>query len=364
MRKLASIRRIAEIKPIEGADAIEAVRVDGWWCVAKKGEFQLNDLCVYFEIDSFLPVRPEFEFLRKNCFKSTQHLGDGFRLRTVKLRGQVSQGLALPLSNFPKEFVKEYKLWLYNNFDESTSIAIDICPIPVGEGDDVTELLGVKKWEMPIPAQLAGQIKGDFPSFIRKTDQERAQNLFEEYQEKYKDEPFEATVKLDGSSMTVYWNNGQFGVCSRNLDLKETENNTYWRVARESGLEGILSKLGRNVALQGELMGPGIQGNRENLKKHEFFLFDIWNIDEQRYLDPAERYTFKTDMNEISFAELWEVPYIGVVKPFRYTLEELLEMADKTESLTNSVAEGIVFKGINVPVSFKIISNKFLLGEK
>ena len=98
MRKLASIRRVVEIKPIEGADAIEAIRVDGWWCVTKKGEFKVNDLCTYFEVDSFLPVRPEFEFLRKACFKSTKHLGDGFRLKTIKLRGQVSQGLALPIT--------------------------------------------------------------------------------------------------------------------------------------------------------------------------------------------------------------------------------------------------------------------------
>lgn len=166
-RKLASIRKIAEIMPIPGADKIELVQVDGWSVVAKKGDFQVGDTCVYFEIDSFLPVRPEFEFLRNGCYREHPDLGLGFRLRTVKLRGQISQGLVLPIS-------------ILNNFgslDNESAWVNENGSYPNVEGQDLTDYIGVKKWESPIPAQLAGQVRGNFPSFIPKTDQERVQNI-------------------------------------------------------------------------------------------------------------------------------------------------------------------------------------------
>lgn len=351
MRKLASIRRIIEIKPIEGADAIEAVRVDGWWVVSKKNEFQVGDLCVYFEIDSFLPVRPEFEFLRKSCFRSTKHLGDGFRLKTVKLRGQISQGLALPLNAVSDPLMK------YSNLEHATP----------AEGQDVTEWLGVKKWEMPIPAQLAGQIKGSFPSFIRKTDQERIQNCYDEFSKKYKTMWFEASLKLDGSSMTVYWNNGNFGVCSRNLELKETEGNTFWKVATKYDFKSVLEKYGKNIALQGELMGPGIQGNRENFSDHDFFLYDIWDIDNQKYFSQYERLCIylellnlapETFMKHVPVITLTQGPQI-----FDFSLDEILCLAN-TKSINHQIAEGLVFKAVDGSVSFKAINQKFLLNEK
>lgn len=153
MRKLVTIRQINNIEPIEGADAIVLATVDGWKIVVKKDEFFIGALCVYFEIDSFLPERPEFEFLRARSFKRMGEQG-GFRLRTIRLRGQVSQGLLLPLSVL----------------GESHEI------FAIGEGcigADVTDQLGVQKYEPPVPAQLTGQVQGDFPSFIKKTDQER-----------------------------------------------------------------------------------------------------------------------------------------------------------------------------------------------
>ena len=362
MRKLASIRKIAEIKPIKDADAIEAVRVDGWWLVSKKNEFKVNDLCVYFEVDSFLPVRPEFEFLHKSSFKSTQHLGDGFRLKTVKLRGQLSQGLALPLSVF-SEFYYDYNGYFYSTFDSTSSISTDI-NLPVLETQDVTELFGVKKWEMPIPAQLAGQIKGSFPSFIRKTDQERIQNCYHQYKEQHYYTTFETSLKLDGSSMTVYWNNGEFGVCSRNLELKESDGNTYWKVARDTNLEKILSSYNRNIALQGELMGPGIQGNRESLSQHTMYLYDIWDIDAQKYLGQYDRMKVYLDM--LNMGDDNFIKHVPVYKPeqiFQYKLEEILSLADR-KSLNHNIAEGLVFKSMDGTFFFKAINNKFLLNEK
>ena len=154
MRKLASIRRISEVRAIEGADAIEAVQIDGWQCVAKKGELKAGDLCCYFEIDSFLPTtNPAFEFMAVRGATKDAEGKAGYRLRTVKLRGTLSQGLALPLAT------------------------LFAGPEWLNEGDDVTEHLGVTKWEPAMPACLGGEAKSTFPGWIRKTDQERIQNV-------------------------------------------------------------------------------------------------------------------------------------------------------------------------------------------
>jgi RNA ligase (TIGR02306 family) len=186
-RKLASIRVISDIQPIEGADKIELAIVDGWKVVvAKEVGHKVGNMVVYCEIDSYLPVRDEFEFLRKSSYKKMSDGTEGFRLKTIKLRGQVSQGLILPMS------VVEY-----------TNVQFEV-------GMDVTNLLGIVKYEPPIPAELAGKVKGLFPSFIRKTDEERIQNLSSEYDE-LKNHTYYVTEKLDGSSATFYIKDGEFG---------------------------------------------------------------------------------------------------------------------------------------------------------
>lgn len=337
MRKLASIRKIIDIQPIPNADAIEVVTVDGWECVSKKNEFKVGDLCVYFEVDSFLPVRSEFEFLRKSCFRSTTFLGDGFRLKTIRLRGQLSQGLVLPVSTFL--FPKEPEV-----------------------DDDVTGLLGVQKWEVPISAQLAGICKSTFPSWIRKTDQERIQNLYNKYKDKYKDTVFDATIKLDGSSMTVYYKDGEVGVCSRNMDLIEDDNNTFWKTAKKYNLPEALKAYGKNIAIQGELMGPGVQGNREQLKEHEFFVFNAWDIEKQRYLTYDEENIIGEELEKRD-VKLDACPYLGDCMPFQLTLPELLK-ASEIKSLNHDIAEGIVYQTKDRTFSFKVINNQFLLGEK
>ena len=233
MRKLATVRKIDNILPIAGADAIECAVVGGWKVVVKKGEYQVGDLGIYCEIDSWIPhaLAP---FLSKGKEPRVFEGIPGERLRTVKLRGQISQGLLLPA-------------------------------VGTGEGDDLTELLGIVKWEKPIPAQLAGQAKGNFPAVIPKTDQERVQNLVKEIELAQGDE-FEETEKLEGSSMTCYLIGDEFGVCSRNLDLKETEGNSFWATARAEDIETKMRQLRvkstfTDFAVQGELIGPGIQGN-------------------------------------------------------------------------------------------------------
>jgi RNA ligase (TIGR02306 family) len=196
-------------------------------------------------------------------------------------------------------------------------------------------------------------MKGSFPSFIRKTDQERIQNMLEVLDSPYL---YQMTTKLDGSSMTVYWNESQMGVCSRNIDLKlDQEGNTFVDTAKRIFGERVFDGL----AIQGELMGPGVQGNRENLTQHEFFVFDIWDIYEQRYRSTAEVTAFCGQNG------LRHVPVLnGAAIIEGLTLDDLLEEADNTKSLNHPVAEGIVFKRIDGGESFKVISNKFLLGEK
>ena len=345
-RKLATVRKIKDIQPIPGADKIEAVTVDGWTCVSQKDNFKVGDLCVYFEVDSFLPVKPEYEFLRKGCFKSTTNLGDGFRLKTIKLKGTISQGLILPLTDLPDLG------WTASHLNE---------------GADVTSILKVKKWEKPIPAHLAGKVKGNFPPFLNKTDQERIQNVYYQLVEKYKDIEFEPSIKVDGSSMTVYYNNGYMGVCSRNLDLFEEEGNTFWATANKYCLKNVLYLYGKNIALQGELMGPGIQHNRESFKEHKFLLFDVYLIDEARYALPKERYQILKDLRKL-FPDNHGFEHIKVLDdsfryPFRKTYEELL-LASAISSYNNPVAEGIVYKSTIDNTSFKVINNLFLLQDE
>lgn len=330
-RKLASIKTINNIQPIEGADVIELATVDSWnVVVAKAASHKVGDTVVYCEIDSFLPIREEFEFLRKSSYKK---MGDqeGFRLKTIKLRGQVSQGLILPIS-------------IFDDFSWTAH-----------EGLDVTQRLGIQKYEPPIPAQLSGIAKGLFPSFIPKTDEERVQNLTKEY-EGWKTQQFYITEKLDGSSATFFYNNGVFGVCSRNLELLETEENSFWKVARHLQLKECLSSRKSNYAIQGELIGEGVQGNPYKIKGQTVRFFNAFNIDTRQYLGLSEF------VDLIKFMSLETVPILNRNFTLPNTIEELLKYTEDKSTLNPQFdREGIVIRSIDRNISFKAISNKFLL---
>lgn len=358
-RKLASVRRIEAIDPIDGADNIVCATVDGWKLVTQKtNNFQPGDLVVYFEIDSFLPAIEKFEFLRKSSLKVMDNV-EGFRLKTIKLRGQISQGLILPLSEF-FGFDEHYNLFYWDDPDD----AFDPARHFLREGDDLTEMLGVKKWEAPLHPSLAGKARGNFPDFIQKTDQERIQNVYK-YFGRHKDvTKYEVTLKLDGSSMTVYCKSGYVGVCSRNLDLTETDDNAFWKVARSTMLVEALEAYGKNIAIQGELMGPGIQGNRENLKELELYVFDVYDIDNMEYVDTVTKRKVLDDLYRLgaAFKNVPVVDYIGL--DHFVSVEEFLNYADRP-SIIHPIAEGVVFKNMDGKRhSFKVINNKFLLKEK
>jgi len=357
MRTLASIQLIAEVQPIEGADSIEKVRVNDWWCVAKKGEFTVDAPCVYFEIDSLLPSsNPAFEFLAKGTKEKKMNIDGveyvGYRLKTIRLRGQISQGLALPL-----EILQ----------DKIYSTTGDPCSY-LKVGDDISKTLGIVKYEPPIPAELAGKMKGNFPSFIPMTDEERVQNLGD-IVEANKGNIFYVTEKLDGTSFTAYIKDGVFGVCSRNIDLLESEGNTHWKIARIYGLEEKLRADGRNLAIQGEVVGEGIQANPLRLLGWGLFVFGVYDISLGKYLDFADFISF------CSANDLQTVPILHDALTLDNTVTGLLEMAEGKSVLNDETErEGIVFRplaettytvrGETRRLSFKAISNAYLLDER
>ena len=354
-RKLASIRRIKEIREIPGADRIVCAVVDGWELVTQKANnFKPGDLVVYFEIDSLLPICDQFSFLEQYRVSAKNSVnGEGYRLKTIKLRGQISQGLILPLEEALSGLQKVVDV---NTYAPVWLFGGEV--IMPEEGVDLTEYLGIKKYEKPIPAQLAGRIRGNFPSFIRKTDQERIQNCFDKWFDKWKDHEFEVTLKLDGSSFTAYVTEERFGVCSRNLDLIETEDNTFWQVARKYDLENKMKAIGYSFAIQGELMGPGVQGNRERFEELDIYIFDIFDIEKQRYVGAFERWELCEKLG------LKHVPIIDVSEFHFTSVKEFLRYAERP-SINHKQAEGVVFKSISNPdISFKAISNAFLMDEE
>lgn len=335
MRKLASIQKIKALELIEGADAIEKATVLGWQLVVQKGQFNVGDMVVYCEIDSVMPDKPEFEFLKSR----------GMRIKTIRLRGQISQGICFPLSILPNDFL-------------------------VVEDADCTDVLGITKYEPVIPACLRGVKKGRFPSFIPKTDETRVQVL-QKVLDKYKGEKCYVTEKLDGSSATFYIKDGEFGVCSRNLELLEDAENSFWKVAKEMDIEAKLRSIGKNIAIQGELIGEGIQGNKLKLKGHTVKFFNAFDIDKFEYLNFF-------DFNELIVGKL-ELPIVPIVS-LDYELENdidaIIKMATiKSQLLQDVWAEGIVIRPYkekidlllsnenfnNGRVSFKAINPEFLL---
>lgn len=344
-RKLVSVQRILEVTPIEGSDFIERIKILGWELVSKKGNFKVGDLACYFETDSLLPFADWSSFLWKKG-------DDGkptFRLKTVKLRGQVSQGLALPLSilvgkKFPTD-QRENPVYEWH------------------EGQEITALLGVTKYEPPIPAQLAGVVKGLFPCFVPKTDELRVQGAPSVLQEIAGKEVY-ITTKCDGSSCTIYYNHGDYGVCSRNLEFKEEDTSTFSEVARKYDLKAKLTALGRNLAIQAECCGEGIQKNRMGLKGHDLFVFNVYNIDSAEYLNMADAFEIADKLG------LHTVPVDAImVAQNDWTVEKLLKLAEGMYPGTSNPREGIVVRPVvecysaelKGRLSFKIINNTHLI---
>lgn len=325
MRKLVTIRKIGGLFPIENADVIERAQIDGWNVVVKKGEFTTDDLCVYGEIDSVFPADDaRFSFL------------EGKRLRTKKMRGVISQGIAFPVSMFGEVFFNV--------------------------GDDVTELLNVKLYEPPLPKN--SDIVGGFPWFIPKTDAERVQNLIEELAV-HKGETAFVTEKLDGSSITIFCRQieneqMQTGVCSRNFELRrDGESNfvsTVKRLQVMEKLQAFCETENRMLALQGELIGASVQGNKYKLPETTIRFFNVFDIANQQNVAPSEF------VNIIKKLELETVPIINDEYVLHDSVETYLTEAEARSVLNpNTEREGLIYRTNDKSFMFKAISNKFLL---
>lgn len=374
-RSLARVVTIDELLPIEGADRIELAIIGGWQVVVQKGLYVVGVTpAVYFEVDSLLDTeRPYFNSLA-NLSSKLLHVVDGrthARIKTMKLRKQLSQGFCVPL--------------------HETGLKAVV-------GDDVTRDLGVVKYEKTEETSMNNTgglgVKTSkalgFPKFIPKTDQTRVQNITNLYLKAVSDgEEFEESFKLDGSSMTVFVNGDTAGVASRNVGFRrfdeklgffetlkdwlsqkrplskrkwnrviKADDNAFTQMERRAGLIEAIWADGRNLAIQGEMVGPSIQKNFEGVAENEFYCYDVYLIDEQRYMLPAERIKFCTDQR------VRHVPVNYTGKLVGQTVADVIERADGKSGLKGKFREGFVYKSTTRDFSFKVISNKYLLKEE
>lgn len=343
MRKLASIQRIWKIEPIEGADKIELAYALGWQCVVNKGQFKPMDLAVYFEIDSFLPIIPEFEFLRSSSYRKTDVMGEGFRLKTMRFRGQISQGLLLPVTCFA--ILKENQ----------------------NLGDDVTELLGVKKWEIEERVTTGGTTIGTLPYDIPHTDETRVQaepGLIEEFSglEYY------ISTKMDGSSHSIGIDENGFHVTGHNYEYKDDGKSSFYELIKSLNIqEDMQNYVEENklstLTIQGEFCGPGIQQNRLKLVRPEWYVFTIRENGKRVGLKRMQMICENLHLQMVPIEE------VGYDLPSKYaSVEDLLARADgeypkggKKEGIVIRPTEPVYSELISGSLSMKVVSNKYLL---
>ncbi len=343
-RKLASVQYIHDITPIDGADRIELAHVLGWQCVVKKGEFKVGDRGVYFEIDSFLPVRDQFEFLRPSCYKNTDIMGEGFRLKTQRFRGQISQGLLLPISLFPE-------------IDPGTPV-----------NTDVTDLLDVRKWEVEERATTGGTVIGTLPPDVPHTDETRIQAL-PELLDQFRGKPYYISTKMDGSSHSISIDEiGRFSVTGHNFEYKDDDSSAFYRFVKtrdyRSAMERYMAERGiKLLTIQGEFCAPGIQQNRLKLTKPEWFIFTV-RIDGKRVgLEKMK------EVAEAINALTVPIEETGTDLPSHYPTVEALLVRAEGQYPNGGPKEGIVIRTIEPefcplisgPLSMKVVSNKYLL---
>jgi len=362
MRKLASVQQISNLQPIIGADKIECATILGWQVIVQKGMFKVGDLCIYIEPDAIIPRKEWSEFLFKDNKTKSKHI-----LKTIKLRGQVSQGLVLPLLS------EEYKL-----------------------GDDVTDVLQIEKNDLQLIEEklLNAQRKHgrlykflrryigrrfvfktlgqSFPSFITKTDEPRIQCMPTVCRDET-DTYFQCTEKIDGQSATFFLRKREgilkffstfiFGVCSRNIFLTSKSNNNYWKIALHYNIEGRMKKYAKQMKqkgidihtfiIQGEIAGPNIQKNKYNFSSLRLFVFNI-----QINGDKLDNEAIQVLCKELG---LEIVPIISNFVKLPPTIPEAIRMTQGTSCLADIPREGLVCRNYNKNISFKIVNVDFLL---
>lgn len=369
-RELATIRRVGEIKPIEKADRLEVACVDGWECIVKKGLFQPGDLCVYIEIDSVVPDIPYFEFMRSRKF----------RVRTIKMRGQLSQGLVVPITDVGKILHKEL--------------------VGFKEGDDITELLKITKYESSsdkqatfIPNTRNGSIfkrspilryltryqwfrkmfktkSKSFPSWIRKTDEPRIQNMCKDLPF-LKNKIYYLTEKLDGQSGTFWFKKNkffgfEFGICSRAVRKHALDGSNWSKVASRFNLRDkfryAYQNHGIQLAVQGEIIGPKIQENKYKLENLDFYVFNVYNVATRKYYSYEKAKRICDEILNLKF-----VPVIkeDMTLTENHTIRDIIDLSVGQSVLNPEMErEGIVWRTYDKFISFKAINPEFLLNHE
>ena len=343
------------IEPIEGADRIEVARIGGWRVVVAKGEFKEGQIGLFFEVDSALnPHDDRYAFLKERCYKKFNVAGKLFdeclRIRTIRLKGIYSQGVLLDPSLFCE--VRNMKLG-----EDCTAL------LAVRHYDEVAEK-AVRMSEKTVP----GNAKGLFPSFVPKSDEPRIQNITKEDMERFKDLPLYVTEKKDGTSTTIFYTpsmrpDDPFGVCSRNLELKDEGGGVYWEMAHKYNLPETLpawcQRNEREIAIQAETIGEGVSGNRDMLAERRMEVFRIWDILEQRWVAEEERHKICEELN------LEHVPTLGVktLTEFDCDYDKILKFAEGYTENGNE-REGVVFKSTDGVIHFKAVSNRYLAALK
>ena len=334
--KLASIETVKEIIPHPTADRLDLAKILGWQAVVERGKFQPGDRVVFVVIDTILPPAPWSAFLqdRKNPEKE-------IRLKTVKLRGEYSRGLVLPLDVLP-ENVRSWH-----------------------EGADVGGALGVKKYEKEIPAQLSGEAVGAFPTYIcSPTDEDNGLSNPNLVEEVLKYPELSITQKLDGSSCTIIVEGGEITqVCSRRLSLKEDDKNAFWFAARGLNIKNLTPD---RYIIQGELMGPGIQGNQLKLTQATLFVYQVRHHNSLTQTNEFYPYRRMAEFAECVGCRIVPLVDAALVGPPN-SMESLQDLADAQQLEDGQPAEGIVVRPHNYPAAgngrplgFKLINKHYI----
>ena len=398
-RELAYVVRIDDIKPIEGRDRVECAVVGGWTIMVRKGQFHPGSLGIYFEIDSQVPEKEPFMFLAQKKFK----------IKTQKYKtpnGQFwSQGLLMAPEDF-NWYMNDIRTAIiemdatndegYHAVDNESRFLTKRLGVTYAVAEDNARKSGSmdkykkmaqrrpklfakkpirwlmrRNWGKKLLFVLFGKKKdkkNGWPAWVKKTDEERVQNMPWILQNK---EPWIATEKIDGTSTTFTMKRGKFGkfdfyVCSRNVVFDKPDktcfydSNVYLEMAEKYDIENALKDILKSnpelewVTIQGETYGPGIQKRDYSATEHEFAAFNFITSTEGRW----------NSLKAKELLSVYDIPWVPIIdKEFILpnTVEELLDTATDISVIDGGMREGLVFRSLDGAQSFKAVSNEFLM---
>ena len=373
-KELATIQKVSKITPIEGKDRIEQLEVLGWTLIAKKGQFKVGDYCVYFEIGSKLYPHECWDAFLAKC---------KWRIKTMKMAGTLSQGLALPLSIYKVLTGKELK-----NPKEGMDVTEDLkvtkhipkkakepnMASPKKKMNPVAKYFFKYGWFRAVYKFILGHApNGDFPKHILpETDETNIQSIPQILKNNV-GETFYVTEKLEGQSATYaiqpkfglldkLFGKKEFIVCSHHTRRCYPDQSNWWEIAEKESifmrLKHAYQDKGIHFGIQGEIVGPRIQGNIYNLEELEFYVFNVWDLDARKKLSKYDTEHFCLEY----FFDMVPVIDEEFVITEDTTPQSILQMSDGKSMLNkNTNREGLVIRSTDMKVSFKARSPLYLM---